>query len=133
MAVLAVVWLAIPGASYARNSQAQEPPPVHHPGTTPPSDAHFEILQLEVEPKWTLKLDRVTGNVEQLEMDAAGKPSWKRMKVLPHPKAVNETEPHFQIFVSQVPYSAVLLLDTDSGATWQLLSNAKAVVWQPIE
>jgi hypothetical protein len=107
--------------------------PVQHQATTLPVDARFEIFQSESAPILTLKLDRITGNVDQLVSAKAGNWVWEKMRVLPHPKAVVATKPHFEIFVADSPTQAILLLDTESGATWQLISNEKSNVWQPIE
>lgn len=120
--------LVLPYSLKAQNLQ-----PIERQVSTPPSDARFEIFQSPVADKWTLMLDRVTGNVQRLLPGKSGNLVWERMKVLPHPKAVNSSKPHFQIFVSTTPGlgEVTLLLDTESGATWQLLP--KVSVWQTIE
>jgi hypothetical protein len=100
-----------------------------------PSDARFEIFQSPTGEKWTLMLDRVTGNVQRLQPGKSGNLVWEKMKVLPHPKAVNLAKPHFQIFVSNMLGigEVTLLLDTESGATWKLLPKVGAGLWQTIE
>jgi hypothetical protein len=101
--------------------------------STPPSDARFEIFQAAAAANWTFKLDRVTGNVERLVPSKSGNPVWERMRVLPHPKAANAIKPHFQIVVSDSAAQSVLLLDTESGATWQLVRTKNGGLWQPIQ
>jgi hypothetical protein len=101
--------------------------------STLPSDARYEIVQSGSGSQWTFKLDRITGNVEHLASTKSGSLVWVKTRVLPHPKAVNSAKAHFQIVVSnQLPYLA-LLLDTESGATWQLLPRDDGGVWQTIE
>ena len=106
---------------------------VQHQASTPPSDARFETFQSGPAAKWTFKLDRVTGNVDRLVSGKSGNLVWEKMKVLPHPKAINLAKPHFQIFVSSLAPQLTFLLDTESGATWQIDSRTDGVVWQPIE
>jgi len=81
----------------------------------------------------TLRLDRVTGNVDQLVPSKSGNWIWAKMRVLPHPQALNMAKAHYEIVVASSPSQAILLLDTESGATWQLNSKENASVWQPIE
>lgn len=102
---------------------------------TLPSDARFEIFQSPTGEKWTLMLDRVTGNVQRLLPGKSGNLVWEKMRVLPHPRAVNLAKPHFQIFVSSMQGTGevTLLLDTESGATWKLLPKVGAGLWQTIE
>lgn len=111
----------------------QSPQMVSRQATTPPPDSRFEIFQSELAPAWTFKLDRVTGNVDQLASAKAGTLVWTKMRVLPHPRAVNTAKPHFQIVVVNTPAKAILLLDTESGATWQLIARENSSVWQPLE
>lgn len=108
--------------------------PTQHQASTLPSDARFEIFQSVPGEGWTLMLDRVTGSVERLLSTKSGGLVWEKMRVLPHPKAVNSTKPHFQIFVSSFPGmgKVTLLLDTESGATWKLIPT-NGGVWQTIE
>jgi hypothetical protein len=106
---------------------------VQHLASTPPSDARFEIFQSGPAAKWTFKLDRITGNVERFALAKSGNLAWEKMKVLPHPRAANSAKPHFQIFVSSLAPQYTFLLDTESGATWQIDSRTDGVVWQPIE
>ena len=104
-----------------------------HQASTPPSDVRFEIIQSGPAAKWTLKLDRITGNVDRLVSANSGNLTWEKMRVLPHPKAVNSAKPHFQIFASSPPTQSTFLLDTESGATWQVVSKDGGGTWQPIE
>ena len=115
---------------YAVNGQEQQP--VQASTSAPASDARYEIVQTAVAPKVTLKLDRITGNVERLITGKSGNLRWEKMRVLPHPKAVNLAKPHYRIFVSSQADQPTLLLDTETGATWQLVTASNSV-WQPIE
>jgi hypothetical protein len=120
--------LVLPYSLKAQNLQ-----PIDRQASTPPSDARFEIFQSPFADKSTLMLDRVTGNVQRLLPGKSANLVWEKMKVLPHPKAVNTAKPHFQIFASSTPDvgGVMLLLDTESGATWRLIP--KVGVWQPIQ
>ena len=125
-----VILLILPYSLKAQNSQT-----IQRQASTPPSDARFEIFQSPLGERWTLMLDRVTGNVQHLLPGKAGNLVWGQMKVLPHPRAVNSSKPHFQIFVTTMPGlgEVTLLLDTESGATWKLLPKVGNGLWQTIE
>lgn len=105
----------------------------HEDATTLPADARFEVLQPRSKPMWTFRLDRVTGNIDRLVPAKSGDWGWQKMRVLPHPKAVNTIKLHFQIVALDSPAQLVLLVDNESGATWQLVANGENGVWQPIE
>lgn len=109
----------------------QEPQPIQT--STLPSDARYEIIETSPASKWTLKLDRVTGNIEHLVTGKSGSLVWEKMRVLPHPKAVNLVKPHYQVLVSRQADQPTLLLDTETGATWRLVTNGENSLWQPIE
>ena len=115
--------------------KGQDLQPIQHQASTLPSDARFEIFQSTPAEGWTLMLDRVTGNVQRLLSGKSGNLVWEKMRVLPHPKAVNSAKPHFQIFVSGMPGTGkvTLLLDTESGATWKLIPTDGGGLWQTIE
>jgi len=117
----------------AFTAMGQNPPPAQRQSTTWPVDARFEIVSSDMALVGTLRLDRVTGNVDQLVSSRSGNWVWAKMRVLPHPQAVNLTKPHYEIVIAHSPSQAVLLLDTESGATWQLSSKENVSVWQPIE
>jgi len=111
----------------------QDLQPFERQASTPPSDARFEIFQSGPAAKSTFKLDRVTGSVERLVSAQSGNLVWEKMRVLPHPKAVNLAKPHFQIFTSSPPSQSTFLLDTESGATWRIVLKDGGGIWQPIE
>jgi len=115
--------------------QGQALQSIHPQASTLPSDARFEIFQSPIGDKWTLMLDRVTGNVQRLLPGKSGNLVWEKMRVLPHPRAVNSAKPHFQIFVSTARGigEVTLLLDTESGATWKLIPEDDGGLWQTIE
>src|SRR5690242_10847925 len=114
--------------------KGQDLQPVRHQTSTLPPDARFEIFQSAPGEGWTLMLDRVTGSIDRLISRKSGDLVWEKMRVLPHPKAVNSTKPHRQILVSGMPEKAKvkLLLDTESGAICKLVPE-NGVVWQTIE
>jgi hypothetical protein len=113
--------------------KGQELQSAQYHSSTLPSDARFEILQAGTGSQWTLRLDRVTGNIERLVPGKTGNLVWQKMRVLPHPKAINLAKPHFQILVSSLPAQESLLLDTESGASWQFVPKDNGGLWQPIE
>ena len=128
-AIAVALFLSLAWTAMGQNPQSVQP----RQSTTPPVDARFEIFQSELTHVGTLRLDRVTGNIDQLVSGKSGAWVWAKMRVLPHPKAVNTMKPHYEIFVTDSPAQAVFLMDTESGATWQLSIQESTSVWQPIE
>ena len=107
----------------------------NHQASTPPSDARFEVIQSGLAAKWTFKLNRVTGDVYQLAMDKKENLVWEKIYVLPHPKGapITSDKPRFQIFSSGLAAKYTFLLDTQTGATWQIVSSEKGNVWSPVD
>ena len=103
---------------------AQENAEIHQ-HTTPPVDARFEIVQSELAAKWTFRLDRFTGRVAQLSVDAADDSvvSWWDTPVVGLPQLENPTRARFQLFTSGIAAKHTFLIDTDTGKTWLMVNE----------
>jgi hypothetical protein len=97
--------------------------------TTPPFQARFEILQSELDGRFTYRLDRYTGRVDQL-MQKAGQSLWQEMNVPDRAAVSAPTAPRFRLFTSSSNISAriTLLLDTQTGQAWKLTAQT----WTPL-
>jgi hypothetical protein len=97
--------------------------------TTAPSQARFEILQSELDGRFTYRLDRYTGRVDLL-VQKAGQSLWQEMNVPDRAAVSAQTSPRFRLFTSSSNISAriTLLLDTQTGQTWKLTAQT----WTPL-
>lgn len=98
-----------------------------------PHDARFVIVQLPWDTSVTFRLDRYRGTVDRLgtcaKDDSVGSDRcWKEMIVIDNTRGASQ-RPHFQIVLT-VAVKGVLLLDTDSGKTWQYALD-KTEKWHP--
>jgi len=122
---------------------AQELRSVQHQVSSPISDARFEIVQSDIAAKWTFKLNRYTGRVYQIVHDKDENLLWEEMAVRQHPLLgpmanikMTGNKPRFQIFTSGIAAKLTFLLDSQTGATWQLVESAAVKgthLWQPVE
>jgi hypothetical protein len=107
----------------AFNVAAQDSTPVHAQ-TTAPLTSRFEMVQSTVVAKLTFKLDKCSGRVWQLVHTTADNFTWEGMFVSGlQQTSCGPSGMHYQIFLSGIAAKFAFLIDTDSGATWQLLSR----------
>jgi len=120
--------------------RAQDQPNNIHQATIPAADARFEVLQSELAARWTFRLDRFTGRVAQLVKDKNDGHTWEDMEVIDRPAVASPQRPRFQLFSSGLAARYTLLIDTDTGKTWEIStfkrratdgSEQELVVWQP--
>jgi hypothetical protein len=83
------------------------------------AEARFEIVQSPQSPTFIFRVDRFTGRVWQLTSLRGGLWEWEETPV-PEPIAVSTpNRPRFQLHVTGGSYSQTLLIDTESGKSWQ--------------
>lgn len=119
---------------------AQEPRPAHQQ-TTPPSTARYEIVQSPVAARWTFRLDRYSGHVSRLTTRTGDDLVWENMEILDPPAIANPVRPRLQIFTSGFAARYTFLLDTETGRTWQVVTDTRtssdgaeyeAILWKPL-
>jgi hypothetical protein len=93
--------------------------------TSSPPNARFQIVQSELAAKWTFRLDRYTGQVDQLVHTKQGDNAWESMPVQGLPAFLSPAKAHFQLFTSGIAAMHTFLLDTDTGKTWTLVTSIK--------
>ena len=103
---------------------AQEPSDLHQQ-TTLPANARFEIVQSQLQARWTFRLDRFTGQVAQLVRTTGDKNTWEQMMVDGLPAITAPSRPRFQIFTSGLAARHTFLIDTDTGRTWQVVTGTR--------
>jgi hypothetical protein len=107
--------------------------------TAPPPSARFEIFQLQHPQRSTLRLDRFTGQIHLLVQASNRDYTWQEMEVSERPESSVTSRPRFQLFTSSSIGPYTLLLDADTGSTWELNFTEKRIiygrviaVWTPI-
>ena len=104
--------------------------------TKPKEISRFTIIQSPIAAKLTFKLDTYIGNVYQLVVDSSGKNLWQLMTrevtLLPDTR-YSETR-NYNLFVSTLGMRYTYLINTNTGATWQLFedTNTKAYFFAPM-
>ncbi|MDE0533948.1 MAG: hypothetical protein OXI01_21240 [Albidovulum sp.] len=97
-----------------------------HQSTTQPTDGRYEIVQSPVAAKWTFRLDRQRGNVDQLVETQDGALTWQSMFVLGLPDVSSARKARFTIFASGLAARFTFLIDNQTGQTWVLNSLSDA-------
>lgn len=110
--------LLTPQLSLARSSETAA-----NQMTSIPSDARFTIIQSELGPRWTFRLDRHTGVVYQLWILENENSSWERMRIEGLPTINNPLRPRFVLFTSGMGPRWTFLMDTSTGKTWILAAH----------
>ncbi|HTR78201.1 MAG TPA: hypothetical protein VMH39_08830 [Gemmatimonadaceae bacterium] len=121
----------------APNAQATVMPVDFHPheSTALPEDARFEIIQSSIAAKLTLRLDRFSGEVDQMVSRPDSSIGWQAV-----PREVNPVRDqeivgraNYQIFSSGITIRFTFLINSNTGATWQLYEDPNhGWFWLPI-
>ncbi|MEP6788822.1 MAG: hypothetical protein ABJB40_10355 [Acidobacteriota bacterium] len=92
---------------------------------TSPADnsGRFEVIQPSYDNTTTFRLDKYTGRVHRLATcpkdDSLGSDKcWKEMNVIDLPKIGAANRPRYQIVIN-VPLKLIMLMQTDTGQSWQ--------------
>jgi hypothetical protein len=107
-----------------------------HQATTPPIEARFEILQSSIVAKMTLRLDRYTGQVDQLVVQPDSSVAWQQVPRKTHPRDQDTRvagRANYQVFTSGIAARYTFLINTTTGATWELVEDpASGWFWTPV-
>ena len=117
------VFLAFVLSLLSGSTAAQSTANVHQ-STAQPLDGRFEIVQSPIAAKWTFRLDRHSGNVDQLVETQDGALTWQGMLVLDLPDVSSTRTARFAIFASGIAARFTFLIDSQTGRTWVLTSLA---------
>lgn len=123
-------------SSLAALAHAQEGKGLSQSSATP-TDARFEVVASPLASRWTFLLDRVTGRVSLLVSTMDGGAAWEDTPVVGLPTVAATGRARFQIFTSGLAARWTFLVDTSSGATWQLQTSGtgahSSVSWAPMK
>ncbi|MBI4650581.1 hypothetical protein HY745_04700 [Candidatus Desantisbacteria bacterium] len=113
-----------------------------HQQTSSVPGARYEIVQSPLAAKWTFHLDGNTSRVWHLVKTKNEDVTWELMTIYEAPKIDSPVNARFQIFTSGLAARHTFLLDTETGMTWQIVSQKKknedgseceVSAWQPFE
>lgn len=103
-----------------------------HQSTPLPLEGRFAIVQSPLAVRWTFRLDRYTGNVDQLVKTRNGEVTWQKMPVLGLPDTSGTREARFVVFTSGLAARNTFLMDGQTGKTWILTTGSMDIVgWIP--
>lgn len=98
------------------------------------SGGRYEIVQSELAARWTFRLDRICGNVDQLVSDPDGDSYWQEIPFASRPNCGNASKPRFLLFLSGLAAKFTFLIDTAIGTTWELREDPElGPFWQRLE
>ena len=136
--VLVAAVLAL--ASHRAAGQAVTPPPlqqVQHERSTPVPEGRYEIIQSTLSARVTLRFDRWTGATWQLvQRSDSGGVGWSLPTLrIAHPdrdpQVLNRA--NYVLFSSGLTVAFTLMVNVNSGATWQLKEDPKqGLYWDPV-
>ena len=98
---------------------AQDYPAASAQRTSDVSDARFEIVQSPLSRSFTFRIDRYTGTVWQLTRIEKELWRWEETPLPDAPSVSSPSRARFQLHVSGLSQSQTILVDTESGKSWQ--------------
>ena len=103
-----------------------------HQSTPQPREGRFAIVQSPLAARWTFRLDRYTGNVDQLVKIRFGGVTWQKMSVLDLPDTSGTRKARFVVFTSGLRARDTFLMDCQTGKTWILTTGPRDILgWIP--
>jgi len=98
---------------------AQDNPPFPVQQTSAVADGRFEVVQALLSREYTFRLDRYAGRVWQLINVAADIWQWEETRVIDLAAVPVQNRARFQLHLSAPAGATAILVDTDTGITWQ--------------
>lgn len=109
---------------------------IQHQSTTGNS-GRFEIVQSTLANRFLFKIDKFTGKTFQIVESRDSAIVWENVVIKKHflSDIRNEGKPNYQIFLSGFMVKLTLLMNINTGATWQLTQDdiTDDIFWSPIE
>jgi hypothetical protein len=106
-----------------------------HETTTLPEAARYEIMQSSFAAKVTLRLDRWSGAVDQMVQRSDSSITWQAVQREINPVRDQQllAQANYQIFSSGIAIVYTFLINSNTGATWQLTEDpAHVLFWVPV-
>lgn len=98
--------------------------------TTSAPNGRYEILQSELARKYTIKIDKYTGETWQMVQSYSGDITWEKIyKEDALGDNQKENAINYQLFFGGFTAQDILLINVNTGITWQLVMDSKKGVW----
>ena len=108
---------------------------VQHQSTTG-NPGRFEIVQSTLLNRLLFKIDKFTGQTFQIVQSRDSSIVWQSISIKKHflSNIKNEGRSNYQIFLSGFMAKLTILMNINTGATWQLVQDSQTdeVFWDPI-
>lgn len=105
--------------------------------TSVPADSRFEIIQSDITAKATFRLDKFTGQIHQMVMNAKGDTLWQLMTKVANPEDTIRLngKVNYQLFTSGIVVRDTFLININTGATWKLFADSddNEMYWAPMK
>jgi hypothetical protein len=105
--------------------------------TSPAVNARFQMVQSPILARLTFLLDTWTGDIWNFVVDKNGNNSWEKTLVKTPNHWNLPAHQRFQIFLSGRLARVAILLDNDTGMTWQYVASSSdpqsEALWQPLD
>ncbi|HKG14375.1 MAG TPA: hypothetical protein VKB12_13690 [Pyrinomonadaceae bacterium] len=109
---------------FTLTTEAQEGLVTHQSeSTTSPTNGRYEIIQSPLAARWTFRLDRYTGHIDQMVTAKDEKLAWESMSIIGLPKSPLDGKARYQLFTSGIAARYTFLLNVETGQTWQLATD----------
>lgn len=98
--------------------------------TTYAPNGRFEILQSELARKYTIKIDKYTGDTWQMVLNYSGDITWEKIyREEAYGDIKKEDRINYQLFFSGFTSQDIFLINVNTGTTWQLVKDSKKGAW----
>lgn len=88
-----------------------------------PDKGRYEIIQSQLNPEHTYRLDRFTGNIDRLTMTKEDEHRWEKMLIQGLPEIKYANSARFVLFMSGTDAAQTFLMDSQTGQTWFLTTS----------
>lgn len=126
--ILFFLFFAISISAYSQNNNISE--------RTDMADARFEIIQSPVARKYTIKIDKQTGETWQMVVNSKNKLCWEKLYKgsSSEDDTKNEGKNNYIIFMGGVAAKDMFLMNINTGTCWQLVndSSENSNWWTPM-
>lgn len=105
-----------------------------HTGSSAIADAKFQIVQSPTAARLTIRLNRFTGETDQLVRRPQNQTlHWQRIGFAGQ-TPYRDAKPRYVLFISALAARFTFLIDTVSGVTWQLVTGEDdEYLWEQID
>lgn len=128
-------WILVVGFMFTLVVSVKAQDRSNHERSQVPPDAGFELVQSPLAATNTFRVNRFTGDVDQLVHDEKDRSVWERVGRPADPAGPSrDGRPSYYLFTSGLAARWTFLMNIRTGATWQLLRDVdtKQLTWNRV-